>query len=313
MKVILNLLIFCIVLFIYVHVYFYLKTSNDLEVYEIFQPSKEKLEEVCDMRQPVIFDYPNDELLKSCTRDAIQNRYGAFEVKIRNLDISNKEDEELYIPISFTKANIAIKEDASNKYLVEKNAEFLDETSLNKIFKYNDALIRPNMVSNCIYDIMVAHNGVRTPFRYEVNYRNYFMVTEGNIRIKLAPPKSRKYLYHHSDYEIFEFNTPINPWEVQSQYAEDFEKIKCLEVNMKEGSIIYIPSYWWYSIEFGEKATVAVFKYRTFMNTVAIFPKLVQRLLQNQNIKRQITPLFSLKSNDATDTNKKNDTDKKLE
>jgi len=51
---------------------FYLKTSNDLEVYEIFQPSKEKLEEVCDMRQPVIFDYPNDELLKSCTRDAIK-------------------------------------------------------------------------------------------------------------------------------------------------------------------------------------------------------------------------------------------------
>jgi len=146
----------------------------------------------------------------------------------------------LYIPISFTKANIAIKEDASNKYLVEKNAEFLDETSLNKIFKYNDALIRPNMVSNCIYDIMVAHNGVRTPFRYEVNYRNYFMVTEGNIRIKLAPPKSRKYLYHHSDYENFEFRSLINPWSIQDKYKIDFDKIKCMEVELTAGkNIIY--------------------------------------------------------------------------
>ena len=30
---------------------------NDLEVYEIEQPSKDKLEEICDLRQPVIFDY----------------------------------------------------------------------------------------------------------------------------------------------------------------------------------------------------------------------------------------------------------------
>ena len=65
MKIILTLLIFCLVLFIYSHVHFHLKTSNDLEVYEIEQPSKDKLEEICDLRQPVIFDYPNDRLLES--------------------------------------------------------------------------------------------------------------------------------------------------------------------------------------------------------------------------------------------------------
>ena len=55
MKGLIALLIFCLVLFIYLHVYFHLKTSNDLEVYEIEQPSKDKLEEICDLRQPVIF------------------------------------------------------------------------------------------------------------------------------------------------------------------------------------------------------------------------------------------------------------------
>ena len=37
--------VFCIVLFLYIHIFFHLKTSDDLEVYEIDQPSKEKLEE----------------------------------------------------------------------------------------------------------------------------------------------------------------------------------------------------------------------------------------------------------------------------
>ena len=83
MRVILNLLIFCLVLFIYLHVYYHIKTSDDLEVYEIDQPSKDKLEEICDLRQPVIFDYPNERLLQSCKRAVIQDTYGAFDIKIR--------------------------------------------------------------------------------------------------------------------------------------------------------------------------------------------------------------------------------------
>ena len=54
--------IFCVVLFLYLHIYYHLKTSNDLEVYTIEKPSKDKLEEICDLRQPVIFDYNYEEL-----------------------------------------------------------------------------------------------------------------------------------------------------------------------------------------------------------------------------------------------------------
>jgi hypothetical protein len=292
MKAILNVLIFCLVLFIYIHVYFHVKCCNDLEVYEIEQPSKDKLEEICDMRQPVIFDYPNEDLLSSCTQETMKKMYGAFEVKIRNLHIKQEDDEELYIPLSLNQAHNAINKDTDRKYLVEKNCDFLDETAINKIFKSNDTFIRPYMVSNCIYDFMIANKGVQTPFRYELNYRNFFLVTEGDARIKLAPPKSTKYLNQTVDYENFEFSSPINPWKVDGKYANDFEKIKCLEITLKRGSMIYIPAYWWYSIEFGENTTVVAFKYRTFMNNVAILPKLVMRLLQNQNVKRQIAPLM---------------------
>ena len=48
-----------VVLFIYVHVFFHISTSDDLEVYEIKMPSKDKLEELCDLKQPVKLSYTN--------------------------------------------------------------------------------------------------------------------------------------------------------------------------------------------------------------------------------------------------------------
>jgi len=112
------------------------------------------------------------------------------------------------------------------------------------------------------------------------------MVTEGNIKIKLSQPKSSKYLYQQKDYENFEFMSPINPWNVQSQYKADFDKIKCLDISLTKGQIIYIPAYWWYSIEFGNETSVITFKYKTYMNAVAILPNLIMKFLQSQNVKR---------------------------
>ena len=291
MKIILNILVFCLVLFIYLHVHFHNKTCNDLELYEIELPSKDKLEEVCDLRQPVVFDYYNDSIVSSCNRKSIQDTYGAFSVKIRNLTDAIGNDEEMYIPISFTSGMAASNADSDKKYLIEAGDDFLEETSMVKIFKYNDAFMRPNMLSNCMYDILIGCDGLRTPFRYEMNYRNYFMVTEGSVRFKMAPPKSSKYMHQHSDYENFEFSSPINPWDVQEQYMSDFDKIKCLEVVVNKGFMIHLPAFWWYSIEFGKDATIASFKYRTYMNTLAILPKLVMKVLQSQNVKCQIASI----------------------
>jgi len=288
MELILNMLIFCIVLFLYLHIYFHLKTSDDLEIYEIDQPSKDKLEEICDLRQPVIFDFANERLLESCKRQTILDTYGAFDVKIRNVQNEASDEEELYVPISFISGIKALKEDADKKYLIENNGDFLEETGMIKSFRYNDSFLRPYMVSNCSYDYIAGSNGSCTPFRYDLNYRNYYLVTEGSVKIKLSPPRSDKYLYRQNDYENFEFRSPVNAWNVQQQYKPDFDKIKCLEVVVKKGQMIFIPAFWWNTIKFEDDASVCVFKYKTYMNTVAIFPQLFMRFLQTHNVKRNI-------------------------
>jgi hypothetical protein len=293
------ILIFCIVLFFYLHIYFQLKTSNDLEVYEIEQPSKEKLEEICDLRQPVIFDYQNDSLLETCKLSQIVEHYGAFDVKLRNVKEVD-ENTDLHIPVTLKAALSILSGDKDAKYVSEKNGDFLEETGIIKNYKYNDAFLRPPMVSNCFYDFLTASQNTETLLQYSVNYRNFYLVTHGVIKIKLIPPKSARYLYPIEDYENFEFRSPLNPWAIQRQYKADYDKIKTLEIELVPGKIIYIPAYWWYSIKFVEPlSSVCVFKYRTYMNTVAILPKLCMKTLQRQNTKREIVKKVRFQKNEV--------------
>ena len=80
--------------FIYLHVNYHLRTSDDLEVFEVDQPSKDKLEEVCDLRQPVLFDYSSENLDTVCLQTSLQDSYGAFDVRIRDLQLSDDAKEE---------------------------------------------------------------------------------------------------------------------------------------------------------------------------------------------------------------------------
>jgi hypothetical protein len=290
MKIIFGIFIFCIVLFMYLHIQFHLRTSEDLEIYEIEQASKEKLEEICDIRQPVLFDFDNEKIINTTKKDFISSNYPAFEVKIRNTKESENEPiSELYVPLPLHSSIKLFDEDTTSQYFSENNSDFVTETGVVKHMQYNDEFLRPYMVSNCNYDIMLGSEKCTTPFRYEINYRNYFLVTQGTVQIKMAPPHSIRYLYPIYDYENFEYKSPVNPWEPQTKYSADFDKIKCLEVTLREGQIIFIPAYWWYSIQFGKDSSITCFRYRTYMNNIAITPYVFLYILQNQNIKRNIT------------------------
>ena len=296
MKFLLTILIFCLVLFIYLHVIYHLKVSDDLEIYELEDPSKDKLEEICDIRQPVLFDFKNEDLIDNCSLNKVIQNYGAFDVKVKNLDKKNKYNEN-YFSLTLNNSKKLFNKDKKNNYLSENNDDFLQETSLVKIFKHNDFFIRPYMVSNCYYDFLFTSSNSHTNLKYELNYRNYFFVSQGSVKVKLLPPKSSKYLNVIKDYENFEFYSPINIWDVQNEYKTSIDKVKSLEVVVKKGQIIYIPTYWWYSIKFEENTSICVFKYRTYMNNVAILNHLMMNILQSQNVKREMYKKVELDKN----------------
>tara|TARA_B100000470_G_C19787698_1_gene390685 strand:+ start:382 stop:1320 length:939 start_codon:yes stop_codon:yes gene_type:complete len=286
-KYFIAIFIFSVILFLYLHIQYHLKCGNDLEVYTIEKPSKEKLEEICDYRQPVIFDFKNKSILENCNLAVLDDNYGAFDINLR--DKTNTDDNsELYLPFLLKEAINIFRDDTEGKYISENNEDFLKETAVIKSYRYNDSFLRPPLVSKCMYDFLSGSINGKTPLRYNLNYRNYFYVTSGKVQIKLIPPHSSKYLYPIKDYDNFEFRSPVNVWEVQQQYKADFDKVKVLDVELNEGGIIYIPAYWWYSIKYEKLSSVCAFKYRTFMNVLAISPEIILSLLQNQNIKREV-------------------------
>ena len=306
MKILFTIFIFCLVLFIYLHIQFHIKTSNDLEIYELDQSSKDKLEEICDIRQPVIFDFDNEKIINTTNKEYILFNYKAFDIKIRNINDHNF-DSEIYMPIPLHAAVKLFADDTTSAFFSENNQDFLQETGVIKSFQYNDEFLRPYMVSNCNYDIMMGSAELVSPFRYELNYRNYFVVTQGSIQLKLSPPYSTKYLNLVYDYENFEFRSPMNPWKIQAQYIADFDKIKCLDVTLVKGQTIQIPAYWWYSIKFTKDSSISCFRYRTYMNNAAISPHIFMYGLQLQNVKRDSVKKhdISVLNKESPDENKK--------
>ena len=278
-----------VVLFIYVHVFFHINTSDDLEVYEIKMPSKDKLEELCDLKQPVKITYKNDVLNNHFNKQELVRNYGAFDVSIRNASTENNANSLKHITLTLQTTIELLEKDDEAAYFTERNQSFIQETTLIKQLKMADSMLRPYMVSSCHYDVMFGSKNTVTPLRREVSYRNYFYVTEGSVTVKFAPNKYTKYLYSETDNELFEFRARVNPWDPQESYKNDFNKVQFMEVTIKQNEMVFIPAYWWYSVRFNSvNSTLVSFKYFTYMNTVSVSPKLMLHYLQRLNTKSRI-------------------------
>jgi hypothetical protein len=163
-------------------------------------------------------------------------------------------------------------------YFSENNADFLVDTGLTKTIEMRDDIFRPtSMVSRITYDIMLGSAGVSTPFRYHINNRYFILVLEGSAKIKIAPPKSSKYMDCIYDYDNFEFRSKEGPP----------RQVKTMDIKLSTHEVLFIPPYWWYSITFDTASTkLLCYSYQTIMSTLSISPQLFMHLLQSNNIKR---------------------------
>jgi len=266
-----SILIFLIILTIYLHICYHLKKSNDLEIYETTFTTKENLDNICKLRQPVVFDYELN--LVDCERQYLLDTFPNKEINLKNI-ISNDS-----VPLKLSEAIQLIDNDTNGSYYSEKNKHFLDETIIDKIKKREYDIIP---IFNCysMHDIIFGSNNSYTPLQYDINYKNYLYIAEGTVKIRLTPPINEKYLDIFIDYETMDITSHINVWK-----EKNIENVKFIDIIVEKGKMIYIPPYWLYSIKFIETSTILSFKYRTYMNFLAILPHLFIQMLQLQNIK----------------------------
>ena len=273
----------CIVIVLYIHIAFQLHTSNDLEIYEIAMPTRTKLEEVCNFKQPVLFEY-YDETIARCTLDSL-SEYNAFDVMV--FDNTNRG---ILIPLE--KARELFK---TGNHATFHNEPFLQETMARRYFDSSDANLRPPMVTSISHDVMFGSLNYATRLQYHTSCRNYIMVTQGTITVKLTPPRNTPFLKEIKKYETQEFFSEVDPW------SDSNKKVKFLELTVPVGRLLYIPAYWWYSIRLEKDACVCMFHYTTLTNLIATLPDIGMGILQRHNTTTKVLPVVNLESPSSYD------------
>jgi hypothetical protein len=294
-----HIALFLIVLFLYIHIANQLKRSEDLEIYEMDYTDNAHLQEVCDIKQPILFEYKshNTEFFQDLDMEKLLES-GSQDIKIKDIEDYYKENIDTvdYVVLPFQSAQTLTITDTNAKYFAENNDHFIEDAGLVSQFTTNDSFLKPAFTAQTKYDVCIGSKNAITPLRYHTYFRHFISVTSGKIRIKMTPWKSNKYLYPIIDYDNYEFFSPVNVWKPQKKYAHEMDKIKFLEFDVNAGYVLYIPPYWWYSIKYLEEPDTVVtsFTYNSIMNCIANLPKWVLYYLQQSNIKKRVTKTLDI-------------------
>lgn len=331
-RTIIAVVLFLATLFAYIHLQHQFKTSNELEVFVAdTELSKQLLDTICQLRQPFIVPSSRGhspaimstgaQAKLSCS--ALNSQFDSYEVHVRDIHDRDQEAQDLVVPLTWKNAKAVFAQDDKHRYVSEQNAGFLQESSLKSVLAQSDGLLQCPFAVWSDHDLWTGSSGTATPLRYSLNERNFFYVvsapSSSPIRVKLAPPTHTKHLHEVKDYMNFEFRSQLvsDPW---SQPGAD--KVKFLEVVLRQGECLFVPPFWWSSLQYQDsESVVAVFSYRSAMNWVSMLPHLGLFFMQQQNVKHKFmtaTSMFSAgdakahaepqagdKSDDAMKNNKK--------
>jgi len=231
MNFIIQIIIFLIIVFIYLHIKFQLKVNNNLEVYEIDYETNEKLQRVCDIKQPVIFNVKNIGFIDTPTE--ITDEQSKLEINVKD----NTDESE--VKMSYNAAIVLI--DNNTKYYSNNNSDFIVKSGLNTEYKKNDKLLCPSLIIDREYDYIVGNKNSFINTQFHTADRQYIYVKKGCIKLIMG---------------------------LSSEVVENSIEKETLTVDLFEGNIISIPSYWYYKIVFEEKSEIMSYTYRSLINII---------------------------------------------
>jgi hypothetical protein len=274
------------------------KTSEDLEIYEVDYTTNKQLQEVCDVKQPFLVNFQNISEthdffdLIQCTK--MDGQFDDIDSNIKCMHDYQEIDKSSveYITLPYRNTRLTLKNDPHGKYLSCENRDFIEETNADALFGTMNNLIKPAMSYSTKYDILFGSKFVCTPLKYHNSNRLFLAVCSGRIRVKMTPWKSRKYIDWIKDYDKYEFVAKANVWKDEKQgkhKKSGLDKLKFIEFDVVAGYVLYVPPYWWYSLQFSADSdtTVCQFTYDTIINGIAHTKDLVLYLLQQSNITRK--------------------------
>lgn len=295
--------VFIASMLLYLHIVAQYKKSEKLEIYEMEYKNNVHLQELCNVNIPIVFSGVSlkalDGMMKSpeamegdktitdanqrCTFDLFQQPNFPLQIRKKS-DYYNEENEVvLKVPLPLHSARQLLHVDAEKNYFTEYNQFFIQETDLEPTLKKLDVYLQPQFTLYKRYDIMTGSNMVSLPMRSHTYTRKYIVVAKGNIKVKMTYWKSWKYLYKSHD--PTECRAMVDVWDTQPQYKDDIERIKFLEFDVFTNHILYVPPYWWYSIQYQDSDTQLIeYNYGTAMNRFAHIQEYLTIMARTKNV-----------------------------
>ena len=262
------------------------KLSDDLEILELDYENNLQLQKTCNYKQPFVFE------LKSICNTFFENVTLSELLQTKDIDIRLKDNKEYfkenaksidYLLLPAQSCYKIIETDSKSHYYSENNESVINETKIINNFKELDKYLKPYYTIQSQYDFMFGSKNCYTPIRYYTNYRTFLSVNTGQMSVKMTPYKSIKFLNCINDYENYEFRSQMNVWEPETM--SEYDKLRFIEFELIEGNVLYIPSYWWFSIRFDSCDTcVTKIVYNTPMNIISNSQHLTLYYLQQLNI-----------------------------
>jgi len=260
-----------------------------MEIYEADFVNNANLQEICESKQPVVVNMSvaASGFFKHLSLPRFLSIGASYPVIVRDIDDYNNTSESSVdcIALPFKTAMKLFNSDAKSRFFSDLNSEFVEESGLVDDMMDLDEYLKPSMTVQTKYDIMFGSKKSHTPLRYSTHTRKFIVVSSGKIIVKMTPFKSTKYLHEVRDYENYEFRSEIDVWTPQPRFVDDLERVKFIEFDVCEGSALYIPAYWWYSIKYADNNDTCLlgYTYSTIMNRLANLPDIGIHVMQIQN------------------------------
>lgn len=262
------ILIFCFVLLIYFHIQYQLKQSDEMEVLNIEYQNKKQLEKCLDIRQPCLISLNNiQDIVNGLTRENMkvlnkQVDLHSDDLKIDRLNIT----QQIPIVDGFKKID---NKNLNN--IITQNVEIQNDK---KLLKSTSQLFKPELLYDTKCKYISGTEGKATNFVSEISNRVFLFSIEGECLIRLMVPTSLE-----NNINTRELNYISN---LDVSDKDSLNKYDIIEIYLKQDQLLYIPNGWWYSIEFGERNSVLLLRYYTYMNLLANMPLVFSKYIQDE-------------------------------
>jgi len=259
MNYVIQFCVFIIVLITYLHIQSHFKVSSEFDVFELYGIIDARIDDVLDLKQPVVFRSRTDAALEEdLNLHALLRTHPDADVYVVESDSGTRVASSIgsFVKLQDSASNVHYYSDGN-----ENVVQGLSNESRLRIMSYH-GLLMPTLACTTRYDLIFGTEGCVTPMRRHVAHRSYFTVTNGTVMAKLIHPDQLSDVSFECTPEVVS-----DSWTSIAKLETTISIMK--DVSLNKGQTLFVPPYWGVIFQLTKDSFILSVKYSTYMSEMA--------------------------------------------